>query len=137
VFPAPLACTVAAATHADAVREARAAGGPAPSIQAFNLVPKIVEAMAIVAVDDRLHEVSPELSFAVLAGAPLATRKRTAAGAAERRALLVDRFRDLVERAPGAARDDVLDAYAVAWTARRIAAGTAERLGDDDGAIWV
>jgi predicted RNase H-like nuclease len=141
VFAAPLACCLGAPTHAEAVVRARAAGGPAPSIQAFNLLPKIEEAMAAATTWD-LHEASPELSFAVLAGAPLVHSKRTAAGAAERLALLETQFPDaadrLAARPRGPALDDVLDAYAAAWTARRIARGDADRLGDaGEGAVWV
>jgi predicted RNase H-like nuclease len=61
--------------------------------------------------------------------------KRTPEGRAERMEALRSTFGDvtsLVERPPtGAAPDDVLDALAGAWTARRYAAGTCLRLGGD------
>jgi len=95
------------------------------SIQAWNLVPKIRE------VDDawepRVHEVSPELAFAVLAGAPMARPKRTAAGRDERLAAL---GLAAPPRLRGAAPDDVLDALACLRAAHRLAAGTALALGD-------
>jgi predicted RNase H-like nuclease len=73
-------------------------------------------------------EVHTEVSFAALAGAPLAHRKASWAGAEERRALLaaagVHLGRDL-GAAGAAAVDDVLDAAVVAWSARRVALGTA------------
>ena len=93
-------------------------------------------------------EAHPELSFAALAGAPLASRKSTWAGAAERRSLLeragIVLPGDLGRAGAQAAVDDVLDAAAVAWTARRVAAGSARSLPDpperfSDGipcAIW-
>ena len=74
-------------------------------------------------------EAHPELSFAALAGAPLATRKSTWAGAAARRSLLaragIDVPDDLGLAGAQAGVDDVLDAAVLAWTARRVAAGTA------------
>ena len=81
----------------------------------------------------------PELSFAELAGAPLAETKHSPAGRARRRALLAGAGVPLPASVPGAAEDDLLDAAAVAWSARRIAAGTARVLPDppaqrgDDG----
>ena len=80
----------------------------------------------------------PELSFAELAGAPLAETKHSAAGRARRRALLAAAGIALPERVR-AAEDDLLDAAAVAWSALRIASGTARVLPDppaqhgDDG----
>lgn len=106
----------------------------------------------------RASEVHPELSFAVMAGslgqaeaqrrdgesklsaAPLQHPKRFQAGIAERLALLAGCFEGIyvsaltpLEGPPHAALDDVLDAAAAAWTARRVAAGRAARLGADAG----
>jgi len=86
-----------------------------------------------------LYEVHPELSFATLAGAPLADTKHTPAGLAVRRDLLAGAGIALPARVPGAAENDLLDAAAVAWSARRIAAGQAVLLANpaqraDDGA---
>jgi len=85
-----------------------------------------------------LYEVHPELSFAGLAGAPLQDSKHSAAGRAVRRALLAQAGIELPAAVPGAAADDLLDAAAVAWSARRIADGAAvvlpdppAQLGDD------
>ncbi len=136
VFLVPPRAVLGSVDHADALRRARAVDGRGLSIQAFNLLAKIAE------VDDAIEpsltsavvEAHPESVFAELAGAPLATTKRTAAGRAERLALLAEPFPDsgevLARRLPGSAADDVLDAAAVAWTARRWAAGTALVLGD-------
>ena len=73
-----------------------------------------------------LVEMCPELSFAVLAGAPMAHAKRSAEGRAERLAALRPLFGEArpPRRARGApadrrAPDDVLDAIVGAWTARR------------------
>ena len=83
---------------------------------------------------DRVVEAHPESSFAELAGGPLGSTKRAAVGRAERLALLDGPFPDsrhlLGATLPGAAPDDVLDAAAAAWSARRWATGTAIVLGD-------
>jgi len=136
VFPAPLRVVLGAVDHREAVARSVAASGKGLSVQAWNLVPKIADADRHVAPGAAVAEVHPELSFATLAGAPLLTRKREAAGRAERCALLSGPFPDVAgnlgRRPRGCAPDDVLDAYAVLWTVRRIAAGTAEVLGDGE-----
>jgi predicted RNase H-like nuclease len=120
--------------------------GGGMSAQAWGLRAKLLEADLFQRspAPARLYEVHPELSFAALAGEPLAATKHSEAGLAMRRALLARAGITLPARVPGAALDDVLDAAAVAWSARRIAAGTAVTLTDpaqhaDDGAeigIW-
>ena len=67
-------------------------------------------------------------------GARCVTRKSTSEGREERTKLLVPWFPDVVEHL-GRNRviaTDVLDAFAAAWTARRIATGTARWFGDDE-----
>lgn len=136
VFPAPLRVVLGAGDHREAVARSVAASGKGLSVQAWNLVPKIVDADRHVAPGAPVVEVHPELSFATMAGAPLRTRKREPAGRAERCALLSAPFPDVAERLAdrprGCAPDDVLDAYAVLWTVRRIGGGTAEVLGDGE-----
>lgn len=75
--------------------------------------------------DPRVHEVHPEVSFAMLAGAPIAFAKRTWNGQRERLRLLADAGIEIPHRfdAGLVAADDVLDAAVVAWTATRIAHG--------------
>ncbi len=134
VFPAPVRSVLGAADHREAVARSVAASGRGLSIQAWNLVPKIADADRHLSPDDLVVEVHPELSFATLAGAPLRTAKRHPAGREDRLALLTEPFPDVARRLAtkprGCAADDVLDAYAVLWTVRRIAAGTSEVLGD-------
>jgi predicted RNase H-like nuclease len=146
VFFAPPRAVLDAADHADASVRARAAGSVGVSIQTWNIVPKIAEAMAFA--DPRLIEVHPELSFRALVAARVAARpsgragagrtatlnsKKSAQGRAERLALLrtwVDV--DLPSSRPGgAAVDDCLDALVCAWTAQRWLAGTAAVLGEE------
>lgn len=79
----------------------------------------------------RVFEVHPELSFAAMNGGdPVRTPKRSATGSKERRALLQRAGVVVPERPAGAARDDLLDACALAWSACRVACGTARRVPD-------
>jgi len=127
--------------YADANRSCRQLTGRGMSIQAWGLRRKLLEADAFrrTAAAPHLYEVHPELSFAALAGGtPLTDSKHTRSGLAIRRALLIRAGIALPPRVPGAAEDDLLDAAAVAWSAGRIAAGTAVALTDpaqraDDG----
>jgi predicted RNase H-like nuclease len=82
----------------------------------------------------------PEVSFCVLAGAPLAHSKHTFEGLALRRTLLATAGLNVPAAHPGVPEVDLLDAAVGAWTAARYATGEArsfppahpERL----GAIW-
>jgi predicted RNase H-like nuclease len=125
-----------AVDYADALVRCRAANGRGLSVQAFNLVPKMREVAAALepALQPAVAEVHPETSFAAIAGRPCTHSKRTADGVAERIELLrahfpaLDAALDARPRGPGV--DDVLDAFAAAWTARRMANGEARWLGD-------
>ncbi|HEY8527711.1 MAG TPA: DUF429 domain-containing protein [Acidimicrobiales bacterium] len=134
VFPAPARAVLGSPTYAEALARSRAASGRGLSRQAFNLVAKIAELDRVMRPDlqDRVVEAHPEMAFARLAGRPCAAPKRTAAGRAERLALLAGAgLGDLSgTRLAGAAPDDVLDAAALTLTAARVRDGEAERLGD-------
>jgi predicted RNase H-like nuclease len=139
VFPAPVRAVLDATSYAHACALSREHCGKAVSKQLYNIVGKIREVDAVVSprLQAQLFEASPELSFALMnGGEPMRHTKRTEEGRAERVAVLrvgleVD-VTPLVNRPPsGAARDDVLDALALAWTARRYLAGTCLRLGGD------
>ena len=126
VFAIPPRPVWAAPDYASANRRCRELTGRGMSAQAWGLRKKLLEADRFrPSHADLLHEVHPELSFAALAGAPLAQTKHSAAGLARRRALLAAAGIVLPSRVAGAGEDDLLDAAAVAWSARRIAAGTA------------
>jgi predicted RNase H-like nuclease len=122
VFFAPPTAVLAARSHAEASALSRAAGSVGVSIQTWNIVPKIAEALAVA--DHRLVEVHPELSFRALG--PVTASKKTAAGRAERRALLGHPA--LPRLAPA---EDCLDALACAWTAARFLRGEAVVLGEE------
>jgi len=127
VFAIPPRPVLECLTYAEANRACRDLTGKGLSVQAWGLRRKVAEADEFrrrAAVP--LHEVHPELAFAALAGgAPLPDSKHTKAGLATRRALLADAGIALPPKVLGAAEDDLLDAAAVAWSARRIASGDA------------
>jgi len=155
VFPVPVRAAVEEPDHARASALNVALAGVGISRQSHGL------RAAILDVDGWLRsrsardggaapvvvEVHPELSFTTLAGAPLHHGKRSWSGVEQRRLLLegagIAVPVDLGLAGSRAAPDDVLDAAVVAWTARRVAAGTAvshpdppERFGDGlDAAI--
>ncbi|WP_079175456.1 DUF429 domain-containing protein [Streptomyces malaysiense] len=82
--------------------------------------------------DERIHEAHPEVSFYALAdGVPLAHAKKTWRGQNLRRSLLAEAGLVLPDELGEADRipvDDVLDAAVEAWSAHRIALGTANRV---------
>jgi predicted RNase H-like nuclease len=140
VFAIPPRPVWECATYAEANQACRDLTGKGFSIQAWGLRRKIAEADEFRRRTEgtRLYEVHPELSFTALAGAPLTDSKHTKAGLAVRRELLTEAGITLPDKAAGAAENDLLDAAAVAWSARRIAAGQAEILANpaqraDDG----
>lgn len=138
VFSPPAYDTLQADTYEEALRRNRASGPEAPGLskQAFHLVPKLralAERMTP-ARQRRVREVHPELSFyAMNDDTPLAHSKHTAAGRRTRLELLTGHGLPDVEAAVEAlaggplGTDDVLDAHAACWTARRICNGTAQR----------
>jgi predicted RNase H-like nuclease len=138
VFPTPVRPVLACETYPEALEISRKASGVGLSKQAWFLVPKLREVDAVmrrVRLTDAVLEVSPELSFAALAGAPLVHPKRSAEGLRTRRELLRPLFPQLDDllsrRYPGAAPDDLLDACALAWSAHRLQQGNGCRVGDE------
>ncbi len=131
IFPSP-PLAAAGLDYDQARRVAIRLTGKSLSRQAWNLLPKIVDAAPHWASDPaRFREVHPECSFATMAGAPLPSRKQTAEGRAARRGLLTSCGIDVAPvRLPGTRPDDLLDAAAVAWSAHRVATGVAFSLPD-------
>ena len=134
VFPAPLRAVLDCADYAAACATSRRASGQALSVQAWNLVPAIRsldDALDDVP-DDRVREVHPELAFRALDGRVDAP-KAGARGLAQRiRALqpAMDVLDALAAAPPGVPAVDALDACAAAWSARRLADGLGECVGD-------
>lgn len=136
VFPAPIRPMLDAETYAEALAIGRGIDGRGTSRQAFNLIPKIRELDAHMTPrrQRRIVEAHPELCFALLVGAPCLTNKHTLEGRRQRLGAIEAIHPDVVDRLrephPGAAVDDVFDAYALTVTARRLIGGHVERLGD-------
>ena len=156
LFIAPVRAAVEAADYQAAAAENRRLAGEGLSRQAFALRAKILDVNQWLRPDGRappgrgsppraefrcsggepgagrVVEAHPELSFAAMAGAPLRSRKITWAGAVQRRTLLAQAGivldGDLGLAGEQAGVDDVLDAAAAAWTARRVSQGSARCL---------
>jgi predicted RNase H-like nuclease len=109
------------------------------NMQSFGILPKVRELDLIMTTDlqRRIREVHPEVTFFTLAGlSPAQAGKKKAEGREERIALLNQYFFQVEEglgRFPASkvTADDVLDAYACAWTAMRLFRGEAGCLPDD------
>jgi predicted RNase H-like nuclease len=133
VFMTPVRAALQAGSHAAAVAVNRQRTGEGVSAQGYGLRAKILEVDGWVRqAGRRVVEVHPEVSFARMAGSPLPDGKRSWAGAHHRRRLLADAGVHLADEIGPAGRhaavDDVLDAGAAAWTASRVASGTATPL---------
>jgi predicted RNase H-like nuclease len=129
VFMIPPRPVWLAGSYAEANRACRELTGKGLPAQTWGLRGKLLEADAYRRGSALpLYEVHPELSFAALAGAPLPASKHTTAGLAARRDLLARAGLTVPPTIAGAAENDLLDAAAVAWSARRIAAGQAVTL---------
>lgn len=130
---------VGTATHVEATAHHREIDGRGISVQGWNIAPKIKEWDDLLSADpvlqNRVREVHPEVAFTMWAGRPMEYSKKTREGRAERRELVEGHFgADAVgqvrERYPvgQVAHDDILDAFAVLWTAERIFRGEARTL---------
>ena len=148
IFSTVTRSAYAAATRLEADIVNRGLVGQGVGAQAFALRDKIVEVDAWLRTRPTVTvlEIHPEVSFAAMAGAPIAASKKTDEGREQRLAALAAAgiARPSVLQGTGYAADDVLDACAVAWSAARHAAGLARPLPDppevfSDGipaAIW-
>ena len=136
IFTAPPTEVLGLGTYEEANRALVARGRPKLSKQSWSLRHKMIDAASVAAHDDRVHEVGPELSFAAMNGdRPLGERKKSWAGARRRLDLLEAEDIDIpsdVGAAGAVPVDDLLDAAAAAWTARRIATGTSTRVPDGE-----
>ena len=132
VFPAPLRSVLRASSWQEACETRYRIERKRMSQQAWGIVAKIREVDELLLLDQQLIEnvveVHPELSFLEWRGRPLKAAKKKAAGRAERLALIesvwpgeVQRCRTLL-RGSDYAPDDLHDAFAALWTARRVAA---------------
>jgi len=135
VFAAPCRAAVHVGNYKDANAVNRLKTGRGISLQARCISPKIrqVDEAITPACRQWAFEVHPEVCFWALNGKrPMAYRKKTAQGKADRLGLLNRVFpgmeQHLSRRAQLVAEDDVLDAAAAAWTALNMQDGRAERV---------
>jgi predicted RNase H-like nuclease len=140
VFSAPVHGAVSETDYASACTRHRQIDGRALSRQAFAILPKIREVNAPMwlnnSLQQRVKEIHPEVCFAVWnGGRAMEHRKATPEGRRERQRLIDitwprQRARILGDITHNDFQDDDLnDAFAALWTAKRISAGTAMRLG--------
>jgi predicted RNase H-like nuclease len=141
VFSPPARPALAARTFDEALalnrKTAKSTPGTGLSRQCFNLFPKIREVDRFVtqSLPMEVVEVHPELAFYELSGGrPLTESKKSPHGLELRIELLEEslgcELSPLVEehRSSKVARDDIVDAMAVCWTAERALEGIAIRL---------
>jgi len=128
VFMTPPAAVLSADSYTEANAIAAQRSEKGISQQAWGLRVNIGRVAAVAATDPRVIEVHPEVSFAALAGGQMRASKITWNGQMDRRAALVRAgivLPDDLGEAGLVPVADVLDAAAVAWSARRFAAGEA------------
>ncbi len=129
VFPAPIRAVLNASDYQVACAIGQAHEGKKISRQTFEIIPKIREVDALLnhtTMNCEVRECHPEVSFAHWAGSPMRFRKKTVDGRTER-ARLVDNFWSaerikVMSQLPRGkfAVDDLHDAFAALWTARRL-----------------
>ncbi len=132
VFPAPPRSALGYRDYHAALSAARAATGRGISKQTFNIMAKVFELDHLIDESNQsmFVEVHPECSFRTLNDHKDLPSKKTMEGRVARRRLLDDHF-DVPRKAPaGAAMDDMLDAYAVLWSAQRFRRGEHRIFGD-------
>jgi predicted RNase H-like nuclease len=140
VFTPPVRRALKARTFPEALRLNRGTRGPSPgpgiAIQTYAILPKLREVDELVTetLQNRVIESHPELCFYEMNGRrPVVEGKKTAEGRRRRIRLLETAWRrslsDAIGSRPrGVARDDLLDAMALCWTAERVLRKRAIRL---------
>jgi predicted RNase H-like nuclease len=129
VFPTPARACLAATDYRHACELSMAARNVKLSKQSWHILGKIAEVDRAVtpAHSDSVVEAHPECSFLAMNGEQPLASKHTAIGIEQRLALVEAAFgidaRLVTRTGTTATVDDVLDAYAVLWTAERFAAG--------------
>lgn len=143
VFPTACEELLGAETLKAANALARANSWPGISAQSYALRKRIFEMADVAVEDDRIYEVHPEVSFTQAnAGEPMRSSKSSWDGLIERLdvlKLLGIELRPPIGAGGAAGPDDVVDASIAAWTAHRLALGTAIPMDDRSsriGTIW-
>jgi predicted RNase H-like nuclease len=128
VFPAPIRPVLGCETWEEACRTRLSVENKKMSKQQFGILSKVHEVDAAVRrhAETRFREGHPEVSFALMnGGRPISIGKKKPGGRKERTRLVLGCFPDAGERFDEHPyhREDVLDAYALLWTAKRIQRG--------------
>lgn len=132
VFPAPLRGVLVARSWEMACSIRLRIEGKKMSRQAWGIVDKVREVDALLRqkrLAAKVFEVHPKLSFAAWAARPMQHSKKRKDGRAERRALIESEWPAVVTSCQAVlvgerySADDLYDAFAALWTARRISAG--------------
>ena len=137
VFSAPIRPVLEAKDYSDASRSPRDVEDKGMSRQAWGITPTIRGMDAAIRELDpgqsRVREGHREVSFKTWAGHPVQNAKKKPAGRTEREQLIAAHFGvDLIPslwphlRGRGVARDDLIDALAMLWSAERLRAGKAQ-----------
>jgi predicted RNase H-like nuclease len=132
VFPAPIRPMLKARTYEEAQDARRRVDGVGCSLQTYSILPVIRQVDTIMTgeLQQRVREGHPEVSFRKLAGYPMEHKKKSRAGRDERIASLKPHFMDLEDRLSALKRrdalNDVIDAYAMLFTARHVRDGSFE-----------
>jgi len=130
VFSAPPRALLGFHNYETANAESKHRFGRGISRQAFAIWPKIRELDVLVQREpSRFIEIHPECSFTRMTGTVPPT-KHAEPGRNFRAEAIKNVFGDVPQQIRGAKQDDVLDAYAVLWSALRYASSTHEVLGD-------
>ena len=133
VFATPPRVVLEAPSYAKANALSKKRFGHGISTQSYALRKKIFEVDACAAADDRIYEVHPEVCFTAMNDEPLAWPKKSWHGQSVRLRLLANAGIIIpVDLGPVGSipPDDIIDAAAAAWSAQRIASGTADRAGE-------
>lgn len=133
VFATPPRAVLKAASFPEANALSKKRFGRGISAQSYALRKKILEVDACAATDDRIYEVHPEVSFSEMNGEPIAYPKKSWHGQPSRLRLLANAGITIPEDLGPVGSippDDIIDAAAAAWSAVRIASGTANRVGE-------
>lgn len=134
VFPAPIRSMLGADSYEEACKRRRHVEAKGCSKQLFAILPLIedVDKQMSPALQDRVREGHPELSFTALGGQPMRAHKSKPEGQTQRRELLGSEFPDMEQNIMRFARPDaitdILDAYVLLWSAQRLACGEGKTL---------
>lgn len=134
IFHTPVVDVLDAKTYEQACAISRGITGKAISKQTWHILPAVRAWQDVDFDSDTYVEVHPECSFRAMSPTTVYASKKTGRGVGQRLAALElwTDGPDLADLPTGPAIDDVLDAAAAAWSARRFHIGEHRVFGTDD-----